>query len=102
MYEFAAASELFDVQITLLTPFPGTPLHRRLKREGRLLYEDAWERCTLFDVNYVPRRMSAEELRQRFRELVARLYCDEMTRWRRETFSRKYLWPATAPHESVR
>jgi radical SAM superfamily enzyme YgiQ (UPF0313 family) len=94
---FAIASELFDVQVTLLTPFPGTPLYRRLKREGRLLYDGpgAWERCTLFDVNYVPRLMPAEELRHRFRDLVARLYDDELTRWRRETFSRKYLWPLT-------
>ena len=93
--EFARASALFDVQITLLTPFPGTPLYHRLKREGRLLHDGAWERCTLFDVNYVPRLMSAEELRHRFRDLVARLYDDELTRWRRETFSRNCLWPLT-------
>jgi radical SAM superfamily enzyme YgiQ (UPF0313 family) len=100
VYEFAEASELFDVQVTLLTPFPGTPLYHRLKREGRLLYHDAWERCTLFDVNFAPLRMSAEELRQRFRDLVARLYSDDLTRWRRETFSRKYLWPVTDAVES--
>jgi hypothetical protein len=43
--------------------------------------------------------MSAEELRQRFRDLVVRLYSDEMTRWRQETFSRKYLWPITDDQE---
>jgi radical SAM superfamily enzyme YgiQ (UPF0313 family) len=95
VYEFAQVSELFDVQITLLTPFPGTPLYQRLKRDGRLLHDGEWERCTLFDVNYVPLRMSAEELRGRFRDLVERLYSDEMTRWRQETFSRNYLWPIT-------
>ena len=100
VFEFALASELFDVQITVQTPFPGTPLHRRLQREGRLLYDGAWERCTLFDVIYTPLRISAEELRQRFRDLVARLYCDEMTRWRQETFSRKYLWPITDAQEN--
>jgi radical SAM superfamily enzyme YgiQ (UPF0313 family) len=99
--EFAARSELFDVQITILTPFPGTPLYRRLKRAGRLLVDgpDAWERCTLFDVNYVPLLMPPEELRHRFRDLVARLYDDELTRWRRETFSRRYLWPLTDAEE---
>lgn len=100
VFEFALASELFDVQITVQTPFPGTPLHRRLQREGRLLYDGAWERCTLFDVIYTPLRISAEELRQWFRDLVARLYCDEMTRWRQETFSRKYLWPITDAQEN--
>jgi radical SAM superfamily enzyme YgiQ (UPF0313 family) len=95
--EFAVVTELFDVQVTILTPFPGTPLYRRLKRDGRLLHDGAalWERCTLFDVNYAPLLMSAGELRARFRGLVARLYDDELTRWRRETFSRKYLWPLT-------
>jgi radical SAM superfamily enzyme YgiQ (UPF0313 family) len=98
--DFATTSELFDVQITILTPFPGTPLYDRLKRAGRLLYDGpaAWERCTLFDVNYVPLQMSPEELRARFRGLVARLYDDERTRWRRETFSKKYLWPLTDAH----
>ena len=56
VYRFAEESELFDVQITLQTPFPGTPLYERLKREDRLLYPEAWERCTLFDVNYRPDR----------------------------------------------
>jgi radical SAM superfamily enzyme YgiQ (UPF0313 family) len=102
VFEFAVASELFDVQITIQTPFPGTPLYRRLKHEGRLPYDGAWERCTLFDVNYAPRLMSAEELRQRFRELAVRLYCDEMTRWRQETFSRNYLWPITDGPEDFR
>ena len=29
----------------------------RLRREGRLLRERAWDACTLFDVNYVPAGM---------------------------------------------
>jgi radical SAM superfamily enzyme YgiQ (UPF0313 family) len=49
--DFAKDTEMFDVQITINTPFPGTPLHARLKREGRLLQEAAWDRCTLFDIN---------------------------------------------------
>jgi radical SAM superfamily enzyme YgiQ (UPF0313 family) len=101
VFQFALASELFDVQVTLLTPFPGTPLYRRLEHEGRLLYDAAWERCTLFDIMYTPLRMPAEELRWRFRDLVERLYCDEMTRWRQETFIRSYLWPLSEARENV-
>ncbi len=48
VFDFAADTELFDVQITLPTPFPGTPFYERLKRQRRLLYDGAWERCTLF------------------------------------------------------
>ena len=49
LLDFVIDTELFDVQITYLTPFPGTPLYDRLKGEGRLLHEGQWQRCTLFD-----------------------------------------------------
>ncbi|MCC7474076.1 MAG: B12-binding domain-containing radical SAM protein [Pirellulales bacterium] len=91
VYDFAVETELFDVQITLQTPFPGTPLLDRLRREDRMLYDKQWQRCTLFDVMFAPQRMSAEELRCGFRELVRRLYAEDTVKWRRENFNRKYL-----------
>jgi radical SAM superfamily enzyme YgiQ (UPF0313 family) len=84
--EFVADAELFDVQITVLTPFPGTPLRARLAREGRLLGGDDWERCTLFDVTYTPRGMSPEELRSGFRSLGVDIYSAESTQRRHERF----------------
>lgn len=89
--DFAAQAELFDVQITIQTPFPGTPLYQRLKRENRLLHDGQWERCTLFDINYRPRPMTVEQLREGFHRLAVELYGDELTQWRRENFHRKYL-----------
>ena len=91
--DFAAETELFDVQITIPTPFPGTPFYERLQREGRLLHDGAWQRATLFDINYRPKRMSVEELRDGFHRLAVKLYGDELTQWRRENFRRKYLRP---------
>jgi radical SAM superfamily enzyme YgiQ (UPF0313 family) len=88
--EFSMETELFDVQITVQTPFPGTPLYSRLKREGRLLRENAWETCTLFDVNFRPQLMSSEELRHGFRELGVRLYSPESTETRRASFEKTY------------
>jgi len=99
VYNFALELELFDVQITLQTPFPGTPLYDRLQREGRLLYDGQWERCTLFDINYEPRGMSREQLRAGFQRLGEKLYREDMTRWRRENFQRKYLRPAAHREE---
>ena len=52
---FIERSRLLEVQITVLTPFPGTRLYDRLLAEGRLLYPGAWDRCTLFDVNFTGR-----------------------------------------------
>jgi hypothetical protein len=50
----------------------------RLRREGRLLDETAWEKCTLFDVNFSPRQMSVAELENGLVDLARRLYTDEM------------------------
>lgn len=81
---FARETPLYEVQITVLTPFPGTPLYDRLLAEGRLLQPDKWELCTLFDVNYQPAQMSVEELRRGFRRLAAELYSQDCTDARRK------------------
>ncbi|MEN9360850.1 MAG: hypothetical protein RL095_2385 [Verrucomicrobiota bacterium] len=84
--EFAQEAGLYDVQVTLPTPFPGTPFLEKLRREGRLLADGAWDRCTLFDLLFTPQRMSAEQLTTGFRELVERLYSAEATERRRAVF----------------
>lgn len=89
IYEFVRATELYEVQVTILTPFPGTPLYARLQAEGRILNPGDWRTCTLFDVNYRPTGMTPEELAAGFKKLVVRLYSDEFTRWRRRTFKRR-------------
>jgi radical SAM superfamily enzyme YgiQ (UPF0313 family) len=90
VYDFARELELYDVQVTLQTPFPGTPLYERLRRTGRLLEEKAWHKCTLFDLMFEPTHMTGDELVTGFHELVIRLYSDEATAWRRDLFKRKY------------
>ncbi|MEA2735004.1 MAG: hypothetical protein QOE14_1455 [Humisphaera sp.] len=84
--DFALEVPLFDVQITVLTPFPGTPLHDRLLKEGRILQPGRWDWCTMFDVNFLPSGMSPEELRQGMRWLTRRLYSAQTTDRRRRLF----------------
>jgi radical SAM superfamily enzyme YgiQ (UPF0313 family) len=72
--EFVERSGLMEVQLTVLTPFPGTPLYARLAREGRLLRPRFWDRCTLFDVNFRPRGMTVEELEGGLRWLFGETY----------------------------
>jgi len=84
--EFVEKSGLYDVQITYLTPFPGTPLWSRLSEEGRLLSEEATERCTLFDINLQPDSMSVDELRGGFWNLTRRLYRPEFVEQRNRNF----------------
>jgi radical SAM superfamily enzyme YgiQ (UPF0313 family) len=75
--EFVTASSLSEVQITLLTPFPGTRLYRELRDDGRLIEEVFWDKCTLFDTTFHPKRMSVDELGAGFRWLMQKLYSDE-------------------------
>jgi radical SAM superfamily enzyme YgiQ (UPF0313 family) len=72
--EFILASDLADVQLTLQTPFPGTALYHRLRRQGRLLAKRGWSHYTLFDLTYRPDAMGVEELEAAFRELVRQVF----------------------------
>ncbi len=82
--DFIRDSDLLEAQLTVLTPFPGTPLYSRLQREGRLLEDRFWDRCTLFDVNFRPKRMSVEDLEGGLRWLFAQTYNPgEITRRKR-------------------
>jgi radical SAM superfamily enzyme YgiQ (UPF0313 family) len=84
--DFVRESGLFEVQITVQTAFPGTPLYERLKREGRVLRDGAWELCTLFDVNFTPANMTVGELEGGLRRLAKELYSEDSTRQRRERY----------------
>ena len=86
IFDFVKEVELYEVQVTILTPFPGTPLYSRLLEEGRIIEPGNWKKCTLFDINYQPANMTVEEMRRGFFDLVERLYSDEFTNWRRSTF----------------
>ncbi len=60
------------IQITNLTPLPGTRYFDRLEENGRLLtsqYPDDWERFTFTETVYKPRRMTARELDEAIYEL---------------------------------
>ena len=86
VFNFVKETNLHEVQITLQTAFPGTPLYERLEKEDRIIEKGAWEKCTLFDVNFLPKKMTVEELRNGFRNLGLKLYSDEFTKYRKENF----------------
>jgi radical SAM superfamily enzyme YgiQ (UPF0313 family) len=90
IWQFVRQSGLYDVQITVQTAFPGTPLYARLKHEGRILRDEAWELCTLFDVNFQPAKMNVAELEEGLRSLIKRVYSDEVTEARRAAFRSNY------------
>ncbi len=88
VFEFVRESKLYEVQITILTAFPGTPLYSRLVKEDRILQPEQWQKCTLFDVNFMPANMSPDELSDGFKKLSTKLYSEEFKAWRRNIFKK--------------
>lgn len=73
LLRFLRAASIDAVQVNILTPLPGTRLHDRFDREGRILSKD-W---SLYDYRHVvmrPRRLSAEELQAGADWLCAQFY----------------------------
>jgi radical SAM superfamily enzyme YgiQ (UPF0313 family) len=60
--EFMEKSGVQNATFNILTPFPGTRLHKRLESEGRILTRDWNEYNSRTHVVFKPRLMSAEAL----------------------------------------
>ena len=88
VFQFVKESGLYEVQITFLTAFPGTPLLERLEREKRIIRRNAWELCTLFDINIRPKQMSVAQLQAGFLGLAQKVYSADETAERRGKFKR--------------
>jgi radical SAM superfamily enzyme YgiQ (UPF0313 family) len=86
VFDFVNESGLYEVQITVMTAFPGTPLHARLTKENRIIKTNDWAKCTLFDVNYYPKQMSVSELELGFRDLAEKIYSAEFTQQRKDNY----------------
>jgi radical SAM superfamily enzyme YgiQ (UPF0313 family) len=74
--EFALDHGFFLAAFNHLMPFPGTPLYRRLKKDGRLLY-DAWWLDKTYRYNlipYRPKQMAPEELSRACIKARSRFY----------------------------
>jgi radical SAM superfamily enzyme YgiQ (UPF0313 family) len=87
LLQFVRDAGLAEVQFTVLTPFPNTPLYQRLKNENRLLQDRFWNRCTLFDVTYQPKRMRVDDLEQGMNWLFTEAYSSSAVRQRTRAFA---------------
>jgi len=62
--DFATEEGMYIAAFNHLTPFPGTPLYKRLEREGRLRYEAWWcdPRYRYNTLPFVPKELTPEEV----------------------------------------
>jgi radical SAM superfamily enzyme YgiQ (UPF0313 family) len=65
----------------ILTPYPGTPLFDRMKREGRLLHED-WTRYDTAHAVFRPKHMTPRQLEDGYAWCYERLFSHRSI-WRR-------------------
>lgn len=63
--EFSHKAKIDGALFPILTPYPGTLLRERLKKEGRIL-TDQWDLYDMEHVTFVPRGMSPEKLQEGF------------------------------------
>lgn len=88
--KFLLDCPLADVQVTLQTPFSGSPLRKRLAREGRILSDRGWDYYTLFDVTFIPDSMTVSDLEDAYRKLAGVVYSAAENK--RRSSIRKRIW----------
>jgi radical SAM superfamily enzyme YgiQ (UPF0313 family) len=71
--EFAKAHKLAAAQFSVLTPYPGTVVHKELEQEGRITDHD-WSHYTMSNVAFRPRHMTAQELADGQKETYQSFY----------------------------
>jgi radical SAM superfamily enzyme YgiQ (UPF0313 family) len=72
--DFLEETGVQNATFNILTPFPGTPLFRRLEAEGRILTRDWRKYNSRTEVVYQPKRMTVAELLAGFRYANERFY----------------------------
>jgi radical SAM superfamily enzyme YgiQ (UPF0313 family) len=69
---FALELPLDDISVSLMTPFPGTELHRRAAEFGE--FDPDWEKMNLLSTVFVPQGLTRDELITAQKELIRRFY----------------------------
>ncbi|MFO0924524.1 MAG: radical SAM protein [Pirellulales bacterium] len=68
--EFLRESRILHAMLGMLHAIPKTPLHERLRQEGRLDEDDA----SHYGTNVIPKQMTRDELRDGYLHVMKRLY----------------------------
>jgi radical SAM superfamily enzyme YgiQ (UPF0313 family) len=98
--DFVEKHKLSGALIQPLTPFPGTRLFDRLKKEGRILHED-WEDYS-GKVVFMPRHLTAIELQEEIYRCYRKVYSPwrvlKFLMWGRRGFKMQVLGEAIFRH----
>ena len=73
LINFINKTHLLMPLINILTPFPGTKLHKRLEKEGRILSKD-WSKYDTKHVVFSPAKLTPEELFEGYKKVIRDVY----------------------------
>src|SRR5258708_8411189 len=92
-HESLRQTDIMHAMVGMLSAIPKTPLHARLKNEGRLDLDDEQP----FGTNVIPLGMTREELRDGYVDLMQELYEPDFYFERLENLflTRKFDWART-------
>lgn len=84
--EFLLRTNVDALQATILTPFPGTPLHQEMEQQGRITDRD-WAHYDFGHVVFEPKQMSAATLKAGHDRVLTEFYSwkNSARRFLRET-----------------
>ena len=72
--DFAIKSKMEAADFGVLTPYPGTVLYERLKKEQRLIHDHWWLKYKSEDIVYIPKQMTREELYEGWISMMREYY----------------------------
>jgi len=73
IYDFAMSNRLSMVNTGIMTPFPGTEVYEKAKREGRI-FDSNWEHYTGGNLVWRHPSMSKEEMEETYNDFRRRFY----------------------------
>lgn len=80
--------------LSILTPFRGTATYQNMVRENRILLDKGWEHYNGYNVTFVPRQMTSQELLAAHRALWREAYLVKYTFLRIVRSARYLRWGA--------
>ncbi|QDU89237.1 B12 binding domain protein [Pirellulimonas nuda] len=97
--DYIIDSDVDVVQMTAMTPLPGTKLFKQFEKEGRLRHANFpadWDRYNLTEVVFEPRDMTVHEFTHTMRECLDRVYDMKVLKAKaKKTLAATGRWDAT-------
>lgn len=88
LFQFIQQNRLTYPQVSILTPYPGTQVRKRLEKENRIL-SDEWENYTFYHINFTTKNMPTSKFYQEYLNLVRKIWSSKNVFERLKYLSKK-------------